>query len=339
MSSTETIDELYRRLETELSACSTLDQLDKIEEEYLGRKGRFRELFGSMGSLAPEARKDFGAKVNEVKAKAESSAKAVRARLTAAPAAGPSAGIDVSIPGKMPRPGRRHPVYQTMEEICQLFNAFGFETVYGPEMETEQNNFEALNIPREHPSRDPWDSFFIDKEILLRSHTSPVQIRTMRQRKPPLRIVCPGRVFRPDTPDAGHLPMFHQVEGLMVGENVTFSHLKSVLDIFARSYFSAEVRTRFRPSFFPFTEPSAEMDISCVICKAGGCPACKQSGWIEILGAGMVHPKVFQNVGYNPEQVTGFAFGMGVERIAMMKYGVNDIRLLVENRMSFLEQF
>jgi phenylalanyl-tRNA synthetase alpha chain len=333
------INELYQRLEQELSVCASLEQLNKTKEAYFGRAGHFRELFSKIGSLPPEARKPYGARLNEFKSKGEQRIAEIQSKVGATAQAGPAVGMDITVPGKPPRPGRRHPVYHTMEEICQLFNAFGFETVYGPEMESEQNNFEALNIPREHPSRDPWDSFFIDKDVLLRSHTSPVQVRTMRQRKPPLRIVCPGRVFRPDTPDAGHLPMFHQVEGLMVGESVTFSHLKSVLDIFARSYFSAEVRTRFRPSFFPFTEPSAEMDISCVICKAQGCPACKQSGWIEILGAGMVHPKVFQNVGYNPEQVTGFAFGMGVERIAMMKYGVNDIRLLVENRMSFLEQF
>jgi phenylalanyl-tRNA synthetase alpha chain len=338
--SLEAVRELEGKWESELSSSTTAEQLGRIYEEYLGRNGKVRQLFSTIGRLPPESRKDFGAAINAFKAKAEEQFNAKKAVLGSTVAqAGTGEFFDVSIPGKRPRPGRRHPVYQTMQEICDTFTSFGFDVVYGPEIETEKNNFEALNIPREHPSRDPWDSFFIDRDNLLRSHTSPVQVRAMRQRKPPLRIVCPGRVYRPDTPDAGHLPMFHQVEGLMVGESVTFAHLKTVLDIFARAYFGPDVRSRFRPSFFPFTEPSAEMDISCVICGAKGCPACKQSGWIEILGAGMVHPKVFQNVGYNPEQVTGFAFGMGVERITMMKYGVSDIRYLVENRFSFLEQF
>jgi phenylalanyl-tRNA synthetase alpha chain len=336
--SAESLDELFAKVREELAACPSPEALKQIREEYLGGKGVFRVLFSSLSKLSPEAKRDSGKQLNDLKQRVEQAIAEREASLASAPAVSAPA-VDLTLPGKRPRLGRRHPTYRTMEEICAIFNSFGFDTVYGPEIETEQNNFEALNIPREHPSRDPWDSFYVDREYLLRSHTSPVQIRAMRQRKPPLRIVCPGRVFRPDTTDASHLPMFHQVEGLMVGEDVTFAHLKRVLDIFARAYFGGSVRSRFRPSFFPFTEPSAEMDISCVLCAGQGCAACKGSGWVEILGAGMVHPKVFQNVGYNPEQVTGFAFGMGVERIAMMKFGITDIRLLLENRVSFLEQF
>ena len=220
-----------------------------------------------------------------------------------------------------------------------IFARLGYDVANGPEIEHEKNNFEALNIPLDHPSRDAFDTFYLERPWLLRSHTSPVQIRTMLRQKPPIRVVVPGKVFRPDKADASHLPMFHQVEGLMVGERVTFAHLKGTLLLFAESMFGAGTKVRFRPSFFPFTEPSAEVDISCILCGAKGCPACKGSGWMEILGSGMVHPRVLQMCGIDPEKYTGFAFGMGIERIAMLRHGVTDIRYFLENHFRFLEQF
>jgi len=223
--------------------------------------------------------------------------------------------------------------------MVEVFARLGFDVAYGPEIEHERNNFEALNIPLDHPSRDAFDTLYLERPWLLRSHTSPVQIRTMMREKPPIRIVAPGKVFRPDKADASHLPMFHQVEGLMIGEDVTFAHLKGMLLLFAEAMFGAGTKVRFRPSFFPFTEPSAEVDISCILCGAKGCPACKGSGWMEILGSGMVHPKVLQNCNIDPEKYTGFAFGMGVERIAMLRHGVTDIRYFLENHFRFLDQF
>jgi phenylalanyl-tRNA synthetase alpha chain len=226
-----------------------------------------------------------------------------------------------------------------MREIIKIFEILGFTVAYGPEIETEYNNFEALNIPKEHPAHDIFDTFYIKDNILLRSHTSPVQIRAMKSLKPPVRILSPGRVFRPETPDASHSSIFHQVEGFAVGKNITFAHLKGSLEFFVKKMFSEDTQMRFRPFYFPFTEPSAEVDISCVICKGNGCTVCKMTGWLEILGSGMIHPKVLENVGYDPEIWTGYAFGMGVERIAMLKYGINDIRLFQENLMPFLRQF
>ncbi|HVR86593.1 MAG TPA: phenylalanine--tRNA ligase subunit alpha, partial [Planctomycetota bacterium] len=247
--------------------------------------------------------------------------------------------VDLSLPGRAPELGRRHPIYKTWDEICRVFMKLGFDVVYGPEIETEEHNFEALNIPLDHPARDGFDTFYIDPPYLVRSHTSPVQIRTMKERKPPIRVIAPGKVFRPDKPDAGHSPMFHQIEGLIVGPGITFAHLKGVLDLFAKSMWGGRTNIRFRPSYFPFTEPSAEVDVSCFICGAKGCPVCKGSGWVEILGSGMVHPKVLAGCGIDAERNTGFAFGMGVERITMLKYGVPDIRRFYENHFAFLRQF
>jgi phenylalanyl-tRNA synthetase alpha chain len=245
------------------------------------------------------------------------------------------------MPGISQDLGRLHPVTQIMDKICNIFIQMGFQVVEGPQIENEYNNFTGLNIPLEHPSRDAFDTFYLKdtSRLLLRSHTSPVQIRVMKSKKPPLAIIVPGRVYRPDATDASHLFMFHQIEGFMVDKNIKFSDLKGVLEVFTKGVFGEDIKMRFRPHFFPFTEPSAEVDISCTICKGQGCPSCGKKGWLEILGSGMIHPHVLKNVGYDPEKYTGFAFGMGVERIAYLKYGIKDIRLFFENDLRFLRQF
>jgi phenylalanyl-tRNA synthetase alpha chain len=248
--------------------------------------------------------------------------------------------IDISLPGRLIQVGRKHPISLVTEEIKAIFIGMGFSVAEGPEIECDYYNFEALNVPRDHPARDMQDTFYINDEMLLRTHTSPVQVRTMEKLAPqiPVKIIVPGRVYRKDD-DATHSPMFNQVEGLIVDENITFANLKGTLMLFAQKIFGEDVRVRYRPSFFPFTEPSAEMDISCVHCKGEGCRVCSHTGWLEILGAGMVHPRVLQYGGYDPEKVTGFAFGMGIERIAMLKYGINDLRLFFDNDKRFLTQF
>jgi phenylalanyl-tRNA synthetase alpha chain len=258
--------------------------------------------------------------------------------LAAAPAV-EKPGFDFSLPGRPAPRGRLHPLTQTIEAIKDIFIRLGFEVAFGPEVERDYYNFEALNIPKDHPARDAFDTFFLHDDVLLRSQTSTVQIRVMEKRRPPVRIIAPGRVYRPDTVDATHGFLFHHLEGLAVDEGVTMADLKYVLYEFARGLYGPDVRTRFRPHFFPFTEPSVEMDISCFACGGRGCPICKRGGWIEILGAGMVDPNVFQCVGYDSERYTGFAFGMGVERIAMIKYGIDDMRLFLENDLRFLRQF
>ena len=301
-----------------------------VRNRYLDElNGCFKEL----GKLPKEQKGGAGRKLNAAKSELESLSAGAVARKTQ------EVRFEDTLPGRAPVPGRRHPIYRTWDEIARVFTKLGFEIEYGPEIETEENNFQCLNIPLDHPSRDAFDTFYIRGPHLLRSHTSPVQIRGMRRRTPPFRIIAPGKVFRPDDADASHLPSFHQVEGLMVGENVSFAQLKGVLLLFAQEMFGKGTNVRFRPSFFPFTEPSAEVDISCFLCSARGCPACKGSGWMEILGSGMVHPKVFEAVGYDPERITGFAFGMGVERICMLRHGVKDIRWFVENNFRFLKQF
>jgi phenylalanyl-tRNA synthetase alpha chain len=250
-----------------------------------------------------------------------------------------SGGVDVTLPGYVPPSGGIHPIRRIWREMEDIFVRMGFEVVVGPEVESDYYNFEALNIPKGHPARDDQDTLFVNKNLLLRTHTSPVQIRTMEKRKPPLRIVVPGKVFRRDSVDATHTPMFHQVEGLLVDEGITLADLKGTLEAFFRELFSADTRVRLRPSYFPFVEPGAEVDISCIFCSGSGCRVCKRSGWIEILGAGMVHPKVFSMVGYDPERYTGFAWGMGIDRIAILKYQVDDLRLFFENDIRFLSQF
>jgi phenylalanyl-tRNA synthetase alpha chain len=334
----QTIDQMRNEAKSVLDAASDSEALESFRNAYLGRKGKVRDLFAMMGNVAAEARSEAGQAVNAFKNELEGLFEARSGgNGGSAKASGPM--VDVTLPGTRPPIGRLHPVYECMDDIVSAFVALGFDVALGPEIEDEFHNFEALNIPADHPARDGFDTYYVDGKNLLRSHTSPVQIRTMMKRKPPLRVIAPGRVYRPDTPDASHSPMFHQVEGLMVGEDVSFANLKGLLLTFAREFFGAETDVRFRPSFFPFTEPSGEVDISCIICGGGGCSACKHSGWMEILGAGMVDPAVYDAVGYDATNLTGFAFGMGVERIAMLRHGITDIRLFTENHREFLEQF
>ena len=331
-------------------AASDEKALEHARIAHLGMKGTVTRLLDRIPKLPPEQRRAFGAKANGIKndlekAYEDGKAKAERAQLERELT---GERLDVTVPGRRDRLGRRHPVSRTLQEICAVFARLGFETVTGPEIELDYYNFEALNIPPDHPARDMQDTFYLDPAglsgpasggtAILRTHTSPVQIRTMLARKPPVRIIAPGRVYRCDS-DVTHTPMFHQVEGLLVDKGVTFAELKGTLDAFVRAFFGADTRTRFRPSYFPFTEPSAEVDISCVLCGGEGCRVCKRTGWLEVLGSGMVHPNVFKAVGYDPEVVSGYAFGMGVERLTMLRYGIDDLRTLFENDARFLEQF
>jgi phenylalanyl-tRNA synthetase alpha chain len=330
----EKIAELRVQSTTELAKVRSAEELAQLKNRFLtGKTALLRELYGLVAKLPADQKGAGGQKVNAFKTELE-------AAITSKTFGGAKVEtFEDSLPGAALVPGRRHPIYQTLDEICRIFSKLGFDIEYGPEIDTEGNNFQSLNIPLDHPSRDAFDTFYIRGQYLLRSHTSPVQIRAMKRRKPPFRLIAPGKVFRPDDADASHLPSFHQVEGLMVGPEVNFAQLKGVLLLFAKEMFGEGTQVRFRPSFFPFTEPSAEVDISCFLCNAKGCPACKGSGWMEILGSGMVHPKVFEAVSYNPETVTGFAFGMGVERICMLRHGVKDIRWFVDNNFRFLKQF
>jgi len=334
------LEELAERVGVELSGAHTEAALNELRTKYLGRKGLLTQILRQVGSVSPEDRPLFGKKSNEIKEKISAALDTALERIRASRRDDDlrKEAIDVTLPGRAVRLGRRHPVTQVMDEICGIFARLGFTVEEGPEVETDYYNFEALNIPKDHPARDMQDTFYIEENIVLRTHTSPVQIRTKEKMRPPVRILSPGRVYRPDS-DVSHTPMFHQIEGLLVDRNVTFGDLKGTLTFFLQQVFGADIQLRFRPSFFPFTEPSAEVDIRCVMCRGAGCRVCGQSGWLEILGSGMVDPAVFGNVGYDPEEFTGFAFGLGVERIAMLKYGISDIRLFFENDWRFLEQF
>ncbi len=328
-------------VETACRALSGLEEdpraLDQARIRFLGRKGELAQLFKELGKVPEEERREVGRLLNVAKLRLEEVFSEAAQRSRDLEAARREA-IDVTVPGRRPPAGRLHPITQTAMEVCRIFNWLGFETVEGPEVELDYYNFEALNIPKDHPARDMQDTFYISEEVVLRTHTSPIQVRTMEKRKPPVRIIAPGRTYRRDS-DVTHTPMFHQVEGLMVGKGISFGDLKGILTTFVHQMFGPEVGLRFRPSFFPFTEPSAEVDIECVMCRGGGCRVCKGTGWLEILGSGMVDPEVFKYVGYDPEEVTGFAFGMGIERIAMLKFGIDDLRLFFENDLRFLDQF
>ncbi len=332
------LDQLYsearRALET---AAGDSQKIQALQVHYLGRKGVLTQLLRSISSLPPEERPAAGQKANEIKQRLSAE---LTAALEALDRAGPAAEdrIDVSLPGRTEAWGALHPISRISAEICGIFSKMGFDVVEGPEVEKDYYNFEALNIPKNHPARDMQDTFFVSAEVVLRTHTSPLQVRTMERQAPPVRIIAPGKVFRCDS-DQTHTPMFHQVEGLLVDENVSFGDLKGTLTAFVHQMFDEQTRLRFRPSFFPFTEPSAEVDILCVICRGRGCRVCKHTGWLEILGSGMVHPAVFENVGYDTNRYTGFAFGMGVERVAMLKYGIDDLRKFFENDLRFLSQF
>jgi phenylalanyl-tRNA synthetase alpha chain len=340
---TQSLDQELSGLEADgraaIAGAASLPDLEAVRIALLGRKdGRLTAIMRGLGALPPEARPAAGARANEVKERLTALLDERQQRLEAASAErGPR--VDLTLPGRAAWRGARHPVTLVIDEICDVLAVLGFTRARGPEAETDWYNFTALNTPLDHPAADMHDTFYLSPGVLLRSHTSPVQIRTMQQHQPPIRIVAPGVVYRRDPFDASHAPAFHQLEGLAVDEGITFVDLKATLAAFARGMFGDRARVRFRPSYFPFTEPSAEVDVSCLLCGGGGCSACKGTGWIEIMGAGMVHPTVFEHVGYDPERYTGFAFGMGPGRIAMLRYGIPDIRLLYDSDVRFLEQF
>ena len=324
-----------------ISEAKTLEELEALRLEYLGRKGAVTEILHSLAQVPAEQRPVLGKRANELKKEIERLIKAREAELENEQFDREIARhrMDVTLPGFKPWTGSIHPLNQTQARINEIFFSMGFSLAEGPEVEDEFHNFEALNTPADHPARDVQDTFYLEGGLLLRSHTSPVQVRHMQAHKPPVRIISPGRVFRRDTPDASHSPVFHQVEGLYVDEHVTFGDLKYTLEQFALQLFGPAGKLRFRPSFFPFTEPSAEVDCLCVFCSGKSCRVCKGTGWLELLGCGMVNPNVFKAVGYDPERWTGFAFGLGIDRICMLVHGINDIRLFLESDVNFLSQF
>lgn len=336
----EDILSLKASFQQESKATATLSELQQLKVKYLGKKGLVTTKLRTLSAISPEIRPVYGKTVNEVKVYIEEEIDRIESLLKTEEYKRRilSEAIDITLPGKFTPFGREHPITRILSEITAIFVSMGFEIAEGPEVEHDYYNFEALNFPKDHPARDMQDTFFISDDVVLRTHTSPVQVRVMEKRKPPLKIVAPGKVYRCDA-DVSHTPMFHQVEGFIVDTDIAFSDLKGVLEAFIHSIFSAETPVRFRPSFFPFTEPSAEVDIGCIFCSGKGCRVCKHTGWLEILGAGMINPRVFEMVGYDPEVYTGFAFGMGVERITMLKYSIDDIRLFFENDLRFLKQF
>jgi phenylalanyl-tRNA synthetase alpha chain len=337
----ERLEALQRDVERELETAASPAEVEQIRVRMLGRRGRLTTEARAIGRLSADERPAAGEMINRIKERIESSLAdragalerdALEGRLEAE-------RLDVTLPGRRRPVGARHPLTIVTEELLEIFRGMGFEVASGPEVETTWHNFEALNIPPGHPAREEMDTIYVEDDLVLRTHTSPVQIRVMEAGPPPVRVVCPGRVFRNDTPDASHSPYFHQIEGLWVEEGISLGHLKWALTEFVHRYYGADVDARFRASYFPFTEPSAELDIQCVMCGGAGCRACKGSGWMELLGCGMVHPAVLEAVGYDSERWTGFAWGMGIERIAMNKYQIPDIRMFFENDVRFLHQF
>jgi len=334
------LEDLRKKADGEIRSAKTGAEFLDIKTRYLGRKGLLTTLLRGLKDVAPEEKPALGKLSNDIKrslleeiekaleniASGEKNDSLIKEK------------IDVTLPGRGVKYGKIHPVTRVEGEICDIFSNLGFSVVEGPDVELAYYNFEALNIPEDHPARDMHDTFYITDNVVLRTHTSPVQIRTMEKQSPPVRVISPGKVYRPDS-DISHTPMFHQVEGLLVDKDITFGDLKGILTSFLQQVFGSDTKLRFRPSFFPFTEPSAEVDIQCVMCGGAGCRVCGHSGWIEILGCGMVDPEVFKTVNYDTEDISGFAFGLGVERIAMLKYGISDIRLFFENDKKFLEQF
>jgi len=336
----EELEGLYREAIASIERASSAKELNEIRVRVLGRKGSLTELLKRLGSLPEADRRTIGKRANEIKEKLETE---IAARLQDREERERRESlekerIDVTLPGRRLPLGKKHPLTQVLEEVISIFSRLGFEVVEGPEVELDYYNFEALNIPRGHPAREMQATFFISDDVVLRTHTSPVEVRTMERRRPPVRIISPGPCYRCDS-DPTHSPMFHQVEGLLVDRGVTFADLKGTLTFFVHQFFGEKTRLRFRPSFFPFTEPSAEVDIECIMCGGKGCGLCSNTGWLEILGSGMNDPAIYKFVDYDPEEVSGFAFGMGIERIAMLKYGINDIRLFFSNDLRFLRQF
>ncbi len=336
----EKIFELKNRIENEIHKIAEMKEIEELRVKILGKKGELTEVLKGMKNLSEEERPEIGKVANEVRdyitQKIDDKVKEFKNKLKEIKIKNET--IDITLPGRKAELGRKHPITETMEFVRDVFIKMGFDVADGPEIELDYYNFTALNIPESHPSRALQDTFYISDDVVLRTQTSPVQIRYMEGRKPPFRMVCPGKVYRSDY-DMTHSPMFHQMEGLMIGEDVSFANFKAVLTEFVHKVFGEERNVRFRPHFFPFTEPSAEMDVECGICKGKGCRSCKNTGWLEIMGCGMVNPKVLENVGYDSEKYMGFAFGMGIERIAMLRHGIDDLRAFFENDMRFLRQF
>ena len=333
----KSIDQIYQEALQELEAPADPLSIQDVSVRYLGRKGIITQFLRNVSKLPADQRPAAGKKANEVKNLLDAACKEALQKLETAVKKAKQ-GLDVSLPGRPVPSGSLHPLTQINQRICDIFTKMGFEIAEGPEVELDYYNFEALNFPKDHPARDMQDTLFVSDDIVLRTHTSPLQIRTMEKQQPPVRIIMPGKVYRCDS-DLTHTPMFNQVEGLLVDENISFGDLKGTLTAFVHQMFDEQTSLRFRPSFFPFTEPSAEVDILCVMCRGDGCRVCSHTGWLEILGSGMVHPALYENVGYDADRYTGFAFGMGVERIAMLKYGIDDIRKFFENDLRFLNQF
>ena len=333
-------DDILKQALDELAQTTDLTSLDAIRVNYLGKKGIFTAQMKELGALPPEERKAAGQVINQAKDAFQEKldAKKIELEFAALSARLESEKIDVTLAGRGQKVGGLHPVTTTLRRINKIFPSVGFQVVEGPEIEDDYHNFEALNIPAHHPARAMHDTFYFDAHRVLRTHTSPVQIRVMESETPPLKVIAPGRVYRCDS-DITHTPMFHQVEGFLVDTDVSFADLKGVVYEFLRAFFEKDIQVRFRPSYFPFTEPSAEVDIECVICGGDGCRVCKHTGWLEVMGCGMIHPEVFKSVNIDSEKYSGFAFGMGVERLAMLRYGINDLRLFFENDLKFLQQF
>jgi len=334
------LKKIEAEIEKSIEKVKTLKDLELLQIKYLGRKGQLTLILRGLSKLKAEERPRVGSQANLLKKKIEDLLKNKIELIEREEKEGKlrTEALDLTLPGTGVKRGKLHPITLVMEEIKGIFQAMGYTVAEGPDIETDYYNFEALNIPKDHPARDMWSTLYVTDEILLRTHTSPVQVRVMEKQKPPVSIIAPGRVYRRDM-DISHSPVFHQIEGLLVDKGITFADLKGTLTAFLHQFFGKERRVRFRPSYFPFTEPSAEVDVECIMCGGQGCRVCKGTGWLEILGAGMVDPAVFKVVGYDPEEFTGFAFGMGIERIAMLKYGIDDIRLFFENDLRFLRQF
>ena len=337
----ERLEQIKTQAAQVLDSIKDLKALDEARIRFLGKKGELTGVLRGMGALSAEERPKIGALANQIREQIEAAIEEKKTQLSASMRESRMAAevIDVTMPGKKNTTGRLHPLTQVLDDVKDIFIGMGFSIAEGPDVELDYYNFEALNIPKNHPARDTQDTFYINDSVLLRTQTSPVQVRVMEQTKPPIRVIAPGMVYRSDAVDATHSPVFHQIEGLVVDKGVTMGDLKGTLEVFAQALYGQNARVRFRPHHFPFTEPSAEMDVSCFVCGGEGCRVCKGEGWIEILGAGMVHPKVLANCGIDPEVYSGFAFGMGLERIAMRRYDIDDLRLFFENDLRFLDQF
>ena len=336
----DSLDSIVQEASAAIAAATDNQSLDSVRVAYLGKKGKVTELLKALGKLPKDQRPQAGVEINKAKVRLLGAINVRRENMAdeLLQAQLAQEKIDVTLPGRQASRGGIHPVTRTMKRIESFFGGMGFQSVTGPEVETDYYNFEALNIPAHHPARAMHDTFYFKADQLLRTHTSSVQIHTMESQEPPIRIICPGRVYRCDS-DLTHTPMFHQVEGLLVDQGVSFADLKGILQVFLQEFFEKDLNVRFRPSYFPFTEPAAEVDIECVMCDGKGCRVCSHTGWLEVLGCGLVHPKVFAYSNIDSEKYTGFAFGMGVERLAMLRYGVNDLRLFFENDLNFLRQF